>query len=108
MSLEAVAEQAVDRAVVIICVGLQRLEGKARVVTPSRAVMKYILYCAGAAQLPPSTATDQQEEQAGHARPHLHRALLVQPHVRHGQQHVLVQRLQLPLGLQVLTLCYQL
>lgn len=39
---------------------------------------------------------------------HLNRALLVQPHVRHGQQHVLVQRLHLPLALQVLTLRYQL
>lgn len=108
MPLEAVAEQAVDRAVVIVRVGSQRLKGKGRAVTPSCAVIKYILHCAGVAQLPPNTATDQQEEQAGHARPHLHRALLVQPHVRHGQQHVLVQRLQLPLGLQVLTLCYQL
>lgn len=39
---------------------------------------------------------------------HLNRALLVQPHVCHGQQHVLVQRLHLPLALQVLTLRYQL
>lgn len=37
---------------------------------------------------------------------YLEGAFLIQPHLSHGQQHLLIQGLQLPLGFQMLTFCY--
>ena len=39
---------------------------------------------------------------------YLKRALSVQAHLRHGYQHLFVDELRLSLGLNLLTLCYQL